>query len=462
MKPFMDSDFLLGNDTAKHLYHDIAKGLAIYDYHCHLDPKEIYEDRTYQNLTELWLGGDHYKWRLMRWCGVDEKYITGDAPDREKFRAFAGIMADIIGNPVYHWAHLELKRYFGIDTPLTPNTADMIYDAVKSKLASGGYSARKLIKMSNVKMVCTTDDPKDTLEYHKKLKDDASFSVMVLPTFRPDKALNINADGFKEYILSLDGAITDLDSLLGVLFERADYFASVGCRLCDHSFTDVPYAECTYEQADEIFKARMAGGKVSDAQAEAYQTYVFLRLCEKYLELDWAVQIHIGALRNNNTAAFHKLGPDSGFDSPNDEAIAKKLSRLLDSMQKGGAMPKVILYNLNPIGNYVLATAAGNFSGAGQRGRVQFGTAWWFADHIDGMRRQLKDLAALGALGTFVGMLTDSRSFTSYTRHEYFRRILCDLIGGWVENGEYPNDEQALSHIVRAICCENIKGYLGL
>lgn len=461
MKAFMDRDFLLTTDTAKRLFHDVAEGLPIYDYHCHLDPKEIYEDKSYSNITELWLGGDHYKWRLMRWCGIDESLITGDSGPREKFRAFASIMGDIIGNPIYHWAHLELQRYFSITTPLNESTADEIYDSVAAQLATGKFSARQLITMSNVKMVCTTDDPGDSLEYHRALREDASFPVMVLPTYRPDRALNIAADGFVGYIRALDASITDLDGLLSVLYLRADYFAALGGRLSDHSFTDVPRQTATPEQAAATFQKRMAGGAVSPGEAEGYTAYVFLKLCEKYAALGWAVQIHIGALRNNNSPMFAALGADTGFDSSNDGAIAKGVSRLLDGMAKGGRMPKVVLYTLNPINNYVLAAMAGNFEG-GMRGRVQFGSAWWFADHIEGMTRQIKDLASLGALGTFIGMLTDSRSLTSYPRHEYFRRILCDIIGGWVENGEYPDDYDALSRIVRGICCENLKAYLNV
>lgn len=457
----MDKDFLLTTDTAKRLFHDVAEGQPIYDYHCHLDPKEIYEDKSYTNITELWLGGDHYKWRLMRWCGIDEALITGDSDPREKFRAFASIMGDIIGNPIYHWAHLELQRYFGISTPLNEATADEIYDNVASQLATGKFSARQLITMSNVKMVCTTDDPKDSLEYHKALREDSSFPVMVLPTYRPDKALNIAADGFADYIRELDASIGDVDSLLSVLNLRADYFASLGGRLSDHSFTDVPGSCGTSEQANAIFQKRMAGGAISPEEADRYTSYVFLKLCEKYAALDWAVQIHIGALRNNNTPMFEALGPDTGFDSSNDGAIARSVSQLLDGMAKSGKMPKVVLYTLNPMNNYVLAAMAGNFEG-GTRGRIQFGSAWWFADHIEGMSRQIKDLASLGALGTFIGMLTDSRSLTSYPRHEYFRRILCEIVGGWVENGEYPSDWDTLSKLVRGICCENLKEYLNL
>ena len=461
MKAFMDRDFLLTTETSKRLFHDVAEHLPIYDYHCHLDPKEIYEDKSFSNITELWLGGDHYKWRLTRWCGIDEALITGEAGPREKFHAFASIMGDIIGNPIYHWAHLELQRYFGITTPLNAATADEIYDAVSSQLATGKFSARALITMSNVKMVCTTDDPGDSLEYHKALKEDTSFPVLVLPTYRPDRALNIAADGFADYVRSLDASIKDLDALLSVLCLRADYFASLGGRLCDHSFTDVPRSIATPEQANAAFQKRMAGGALTPQEAEGYTAYVFLKLCEKYAALDWAVQIHIGALRNNNTEMFVRLGADTGFDSSNDGAIAKGVSQLLDGMAKGGRMPKTVLYTLNPINNYVLAAMAGNFEG-GAKGRVQLGSAWWFADHIEGMTRQIKDLASLGALGTFIGMLTDSRSLTSYPRHEYFRRILCEIIGGWVENGEYPGDYDTLARIVRGICCENLKEYLNV
>lgn len=459
MKAFMDQDFLLKTDTAKHLFHDVAKDLPIYDYHCHLIPAEIYEDRTYDNLTQLWLGGDHYKWRAMRLCGVEEKYITGDASDREKFHAFASIMPLLIGNPLYHWAHLELQRYFDIHTPLCEKTADMIYNNVAEQLKSGRFSARKFIEMSNVAVVCTTDDPTDTLEYHIKLREEG-FSTRVLPTFRPDKALNIRQDGFADYIALLGKDIADVDALLAALYERADFFASVGCKISDHAFTTVPFVPAHLTTVNEIFAKRLRGEAVTDEEADAYTTYVFLRLCEKYYDLGWAVQIHIGAMRNNNTAMFERLGPDTGYDSVYASNYAEQLSRLLDSLAKENKLPKTILYTLNPSDNYVLAAMLGNFA-ADVRGKMQFGSAWWFCDHIEGMTRHFRELASIGAAGPFIGMLTDSRSLLSYPRHEYFRRIICDIIGGWVEEGQFPNDDETLTKLIRGICCDNIIEYLG-
>lgn len=459
MKDFMDKDFLLFNDTAKHLFFDIARDLPIYDYHCHLSPAEIYEDRSYENLTQLWLGGDHYKWRAMRLCGIDEEYITGNAPDREKFRAFATIMPQLIGNPLYHWAHLELQRYFDIHTPLSSKTADEIYDNVAAQLKSGKFTSRKFIEMSNVAALCTTDDPTDTLEYHIKLKDEG-FGVQVLPAFRPDKAINICADTFTDYINTLAPCANDVDDVISALCERADFFNSVGCRISDHAFTTVPYEPEHHTTVNEIFSKRMRGESVSQSEADAYMTYIFLHLCEKYHSLGWAVQIHIGAMRNNNTAMFEKLGPDTGYDSVYTSNYAHNLSRLLDTLSSPGKLPKTILYTLNPSDNYMLSTMLGNFAGD-VRGKMQYGSAWWTCDHYEGMRRHFKELASVGAIGTFIGMLTDSRSLLSYPRHEYFRRIICNIIGEWVEEGQFPNDDESLTQIARGICCDNIIEYLG-
>lgn len=461
MTPFMSKDFLLYSNTAKDLYHNIAAALPIYDYHCHLDPKEIYQDKSYQNITQLWLAGDHYKWRLMRLCGIDESLITGNADDRDKFYAFASIMPDIIGNPIYHWAHLELQRYFNIYEPLNAKTASSIYDNIELQLKSGNFTARKLIVSSNVKTVCTTDDPKDVLEYHVAIKEQGTFPVKILPTFRPDKSINITANEFTQYITSLDPSIADVTSLLSVLYARADFFAWVGCKLSDHAFLDVPYVACDLAYADSIFKKRMYGNSISQQEADAYATFIFTKLCEKYHALGWAVQIHIGALRNNNTSMFNKLGADTGYDSVHDGSTAKNLSRMLDGLAIQNKLPKTILYSLNPNLNYALSAMLGNFAGE-VRGKMQFGSAWWFADQFEGMNRHIKDLASLGALGTFIGMLTDSRSFLSYPRHEYFRRILCNIVGEWVDSGQYPSDTEALSQLIRGICCDNVVEYLGL
>ncbi len=402
---FINDNFLLKNETAKILYNNFAKDMPIIDYHCHILPKMIAEDYKFKNAYDLFLSGDHYKWRQMRSMGIDEEYITGNADDFEKWCAFAKTMPNLIGNPLYHWTHLELKRYFDIDLILCEDTAKEIWDKVNEKLATGGFSCRDLIRKSNVEVICTTDNPYDTLEYHKQLKD---FEVKVLPTFRPD-----------------------LKDIRNDITERMDYFNENGCRLSDHSID---------EMNDDVI-----------------EKLIFLG--EEYAKRGWVWQLHIGAMRNNNTRMFEKIGPDTGFDSINDFQIAEGISKILNELDKKDALPKTILYCLNPKDNYVLGTMLGNFQRGPIAGKIQFGSGWWFNDNKDGMEAQLKALANLGCLGTFIGMLTDSRSFVSYTRHEYFRRILCNLIGEWVENGEYPNDMNALGSIVKGICHDNATKY---
>ncbi len=401
----INDNFMLYNKTGKELYENYAKDLPIIDYHCHISPKMIAENYRFKNAYELFLGGDHYKWRQMRTNGIDERYITGDADDYEKWLKFAETMPLLIGNPLYHWTHLELKRYFDIDEPLCTENAKEIWDRVNALLATDEYSVKGLIKKSNVDTICTTDAPYDTLEYHKQLK---SFDTKVVPAFRPDLA-DIKSD------------ITD----------RMDYFHENGCRLSDHA--------------------------VDDMNDETIEKLVYLG--ENYAKRGWVWQLHIGAMRNNNTRMFEKLGADTGFDSVNDFQIAEGLSKILDSLEKKDALPKTILYTLNPKDNYVLGTMLGNFQGGGIPGKIQFGSGWWFNDQRDGMESQMKALANLGMLSRFVGMLTDSRSFVSYTRHEYFRRILCNLIGGWIEKGEYPNDQKTLKKIIEGICYYNAKEY---
>ncbi len=403
---FINDDFMLRNKTAKKLFKAV-KDLPIIDYHCHISPKMIADNYKFKNAFELFLGGDHYKWRQMRTNGVDEKFITGDADDYDKWMAFAKTMPLLIGNPLYHWTHLELKRYFGIDETLSEDTAKSIWDRVNALLAKDEYSVQGLIKMSNVETICTTDAPYDTLEYHRQLKD---FGTKVVPAFRPD-----------------------LDNIKDDIGERMDFFHENGCRLSDH-----------------------AVDKMDD---DIIEKLVFLG--EEYAKRGWVWQLHIGALRNNNSKMFEKLGPDTGFDSVNDFQIAEGLSKILDSLEKKDMLPKTILYTLNPKDNYVLGTMLGNFQGGGIPGKIQFGSGWWFNDQRDGMESQMRALANLGMLARFVGMLTDSRSFVSYTRHEYFRRIVCNLIGTWVENGEYPNDMKTLEKIVKGICYENAKEYFG-
>ena len=448
-------DFMLKGETAKKLYHTYAEDMPIIDYHCHLNPKQIAENYRFRNITDLFLGGDHYKWRQMRTFGIDEKYITGDAPDYDKFMKFAEMMPYLIGNPLFHWTHLELKRYFDIDEMLCPETADAIWEKCNALLATDAFSARELVIRSNVKALCTTDDPLDSLEYHKQLRDEG-YAVKVLPTFRPDKLINIDKDTFVGYIGQL-GAKT-YDELKAKLREKIAYFHDAGCRLSDHGVDYIFYGE---GDAKAAFDKAMRGEAVSREEADAYKTELMLICAEEYTRLGWTMQIHMGALRNNNSVMFKKLGPDTGYDSINDGRVAEPLSKLLDAMNSAGSLPKTILYNLNPKDNYVLATMLGNFQSAPFKGKIQFGSGWWFNDQRDGMEAQMKALGNLGMLACFVGMLTDSRSFVSYPRHEYFRRILCNLLGEWVDHGEYPANEKYLGEIVRGICYENANSYFG-
>jgi len=466
MKKFMDENFLLSNDTSINLYHNYAKDMAIIDYHCHLNPKEIYENKRFKNITEAWLYGDHYKWRAMRSNGIDEKYITGDGSDYEKFMAFARTMPMAIGNPLYHWTHLELQRFFGIKEVLNEKTAPAIWEKVNELLNGEGFTARDLIKKSKVKALCTTDDPIDSLEYHIALSKDTEFDVKVLPTLRPDKALQINKETFIPWVKKL-GEVCELEiktyeEFLMALESRVRFFHLVGCRISDHALDSIAYMEASKEEAANIFSKGLKGQMVSCEEESKYMTYTLQFLGGLYSELKWTMQLHLSALRNNNTKMFNKLGPDTGFDSINDGQVANAVSRLLDSLDKNNALPKTILYTLNPKDNYVLGTMLGNFQGSEVPGKIQFGSAWWFLDNKEGMIEQMKTLANLGLLSRFVGMLTDSRSFLSYTRHEYFRRILCNLLGEWVENGEAPEDMELLGSIVQGICYNNAKMYFSL
>ena len=462
MNKFMDRDFLLDTECAKHLFHDFAEEMPICDYHCHLSPKEIYENEQPTDISQLWLSGDHYKWRAMRSCGVDERYCTGDATPKEKFLKFGETLGWCIGNPLYHWTHLELQRYFGIDTPLCGKTAADIYERANKAIAAGDFRPQSLIARSNVKVVCTTDDPIDDLKYHKLLAEqDLPFKV--LPSFRPDKALNIENEGFAEYIEAL-GKIAGIkikcvDDVIKALLKRADYFNEVGCKVSDQAFNYVPYRYAEQEELDKIFKKAMKGEAPKQKDADRYVTAVMLALGKKYAELGWAMEIHIGAMRNNNFRMFLELGADVGFDSVGDCEIAQPLSNFLNALDANGNLPKTILFNLNDKDNTVLATMLGNFQSSEVAGKIQFGPAWWFLDTMDGMTNQMKSLGNLGVLGKFVGMETDSRSFTSYGRHEYFRRILCRLLGRWVEDGWYANDDEMLKEIVQGICYNNAMEY---
>jgi len=466
MKTFMDENFLLNSKTAEVLYHNYAKGMPIIDYHCHLNPREIAENKKYKNITELWLGGDHYKWRAMRSNGVEEKYITGDAPDKEKFLKWAETISRCIGNPLYHWTHLELKRYFNIDTVLSPDTAEEIWERCNGILASGQLSARDLIKRSNVKVICTTDDPTDSLEYHKAIASDNTVDVKVYPAFRPDKAINIDKEGFADYLIKLGKAaninIKGYEDLKIALAGRIQFFHDAGCRVSDHALDMVVYAEASDEEMERILNKALNGLSLTEVEIKKYKSQVLLFAGREYAKRNWIMQLHIGAIRNANNQMMKLIGPDTGFDTMGDRTFAEDLAKILDALNITGTLPKTILYCLNPKDNEVLGSLIGCFQGDGIPGKLQFGSGWWYNDQKDGMIRQMTALANLGLLSRFVGMLTDSRSFSSYTRHEYFRRILCNLIGTWVENGEAPDDMKLLGVIVQDICYNNAARYFQL
>jgi len=466
MSAFLSDDFLLHTDTARKLYREHASDLPIIDYHCHVSPKEIYEDKRFNNITELWLSGDHYKWRLMRSNGVDEYYITGNADPYEKFLHFARLLPKAIGNPMYHWCHLELKNYFGYEGALSEATAKEVWELCEKKLQNENMSVRGIIKQSNVAMIGTTDDPVDSLEYHKLLREDPTFETTVAPSFRPDKALNIDKAGWAEYIAQLSQVsgveITDLASLKKALTCRIEYFAENGCRASDHGLDRMVYAEDSEENINELMKRGLAGEVVSPEEAEGMKTELLLHCASEYTRLGWVMQLHYNCMRNPNSTAFATLGADTGFDCIGPHNGSRKLAALLDRLNGASALPKTILYSLDPGDNAFIDTLIGAFQGTEIPGKIQHGSAWWFNDNKQGMRDQLISLANLSLLGNFVGMLTDSRSFLSYTRHEYFRRILCALVGEWVENGEYPADEEVLAALVRGIFYENAKRYFGL
>jgi glucuronate isomerase len=467
MKPFMDDHFLLSNETAIKLYHDFAKDMPIIDYHCHLSPQQIFENKSFENITEAWLYGDHYKWRAMRANGIEERYVTGGegVTDYERFEAWAKSVPQTIGNPLYQWSHLELRRYFGVYELINEKNAPFIWEQVNAKLATGQFKARDLVKMSNVEVICTTDDPVDSLEYHIAIKDLEDFNVQVLPSFRPDKALEINRATFLEWIGKLGEAaamtINSYDALLEALAARVKFFDVVGCKVSDHALDYVAYAETTKADAAAIFAKALNGVTVSMEEEKQYKTYTLLFLGRLYAERGWAMQFHINAARNNSSRMFGKLGPDTGFDSINDSVVAYPLTRLLDALDTDDALPKTIVYSLNAKDNDVLGSIIGSFQGGGVPGKIQLGSAWWFNDTKNGMLDQMNTLANQGLLSRFVGMLTDSRSFLSYTRHEYFRRLLCNLLGEWVENGEAPQDMELLGEMVQNISYRNAKAYFG-
>lgn len=451
---FINDNFMLKNKTAKKLYNKFAKDMPIIDYHCHLVPKMIAENKNFKNAFELFLGGDHYKWRQIRTNGTSEELITGDGgDDYEKFMEFAKAMPYLIGNPLYHWTHLELKRFFGIDETLSEKTCKMIWDKVNECLAKDDFRPQSLITRSNVKVICTTDDPADTLEYHQQLK---GFSTKILPTFRPDKAVEIGKETFMSYIEMI--GVKSYGELIEWLTSRIDFFHENGCRISDHALEYVPYA---LGDAEAVFNKKMNGEELTVEEINVFKTAVLKHCAKQYVRLNWAMQLHIGALRNNNTKMYNKLGPDTGYDSINDLCIAEDLGKFMDCLEMDDCLPKTILYTLNPKDNYVLGTMLGCFQNGPVQGKIQFGSGWWFNDQRDGMEDQMKALGNLGMLSRFVGMLTDSRSFVSYTRHEYFRRIFCNLIGQWVEDGEYPADWETLEKIVKGVCYNNAEAYFG-
>ena len=465
MKAFMDKDFLLETEMAQKLYHEYAAKMPILDYHCHINPQEIAEDRKFENITQVWLGGDHYKWRQMRSNGVEEKYITGDASDCEKFQKWAETLEKAIGNPLYHWSHLELQRYFGYYGALNGETAEEVWNLCNAKLQEDGMSARNLIRQSNVTLVCTTDDPVDSLEWHEKIAADESFEVQVLPAWRPDKAMNLEKTDYLEYLKKLEVVsgvkIDSFASLIEALRIRMDYFAEHGCSVSDHGLEYVMYAPASEEEIEAIFAKRLRGEAVSRADELQFKTAYMVALGREYHKKNWVMQLHYGVKRDNNGMIFGKLGPDAGIDCINNYAPSSEMADYLNALAITDELPKTILYSLNPTDNAAIGTIIGCFQSEEARGKIQQGSAWWFNDNKQGMIEQMTSLANLGLLGNFIGMLTDSRSFLSYTRHEYFRRIMCNLIGGWVENGEYPADEKVLGRMVQDISYNNAVRYFG-
>lgn len=463
MKKFMDKDFLLSNDAAIRLYHNYAGKMPVIDYHCHINPAEIAADKRFDNITQIWLGGDHYKWRFMRACGIEERYITGDAPDREKFLKWAQALGKAVGNPLYHWSHLELRRYFHYDGILNEKTAEDVWELCNARLSQPEMSARGIIRSSNVRLICTTDDPADTLEYHRQLADDTTFETKVLPAWRPDRAMNIETAEYSGYLERLESAagckISSFTELIDALRLRIDYFASMGCVLSDHGPEYVMYCPAGDDEIESIFQKRLDGAILNDEEICKFKTAFLLAMAREYHKRDWVMQLHFGCLRNNNTAQFKKIGADTGYDAIADSAPAAQLVGFLDELNSEDSLPRTILYSLNPNDNQVIDTVMACFQDSSAVSKMQHGSAWWFNDHKTGMQDQLVSLANLGNLSGFAGMLTDSRSFLSYTRHEYFRRILCNFLGTLVENGEYPDDFETLGKIVEDISYNNAVRY---
>ncbi|MCP8970508.1 glucuronate isomerase [Ectobacillus ponti] len=463
MGKFLDKDFLLHTSMAVQLYENAAQDMPIFDFHCHLSPKEIYENKSYENMTQVWLSGDHYKWRAMRMHGISEHYITGGASDWEKFAAWAETLPYLLGNPLHHWAHMELQTFFGIEKLLTPETAQEIWEACNEKLQGEDFRPRALIERSKVAFIGTTDDPASALEYHQLLREDSSFQVAVAPTFRPDGALFLERPTFTDWIQKLSAvsgvAVMSLETLLEALQQRVDFFHEMGGRASDHDIQQMEYVEATQEAAAQIFVKRLQGEGLTAAELILYRSYLLKEMGKMYAEKEWVMQLHMGAMRNNNTRMKQQLGPDAGFDSVGEANMAAGLSAFLDALEQEQLLPRTVLFNLNPKDNAVLAGMMGNFYEAGVPGKMQFGSGWWFNDHIDGMEKQMKDLANVGLLRHFIGMLTDSRSFLSYVRHDYFRRILCNLLGEWAEAGLMPQDMELLGQMAKDISYSNAERY---
>lgn len=461
MKAFISDDFLLNSDTAKTLYNNYAVGCPIVDYHCHIDPGDIALDVRFENITQVWLKADHYKWRLLRAAGVEEKFITGNASDREKFTAWAGVLGKAIGNPLYHWSHLELRRYFDYHGVLSEKTADEVWRITENLLTSPGFGARDLITRMNVEILCTTDDPADDLKWHQQIAEDPTFSVRVLPTFRPDRAIDIEKSDFTEYITKLEEVsktkINSLPDLLQALRLRMDFFAQIGCRLSDHGMENLVFEDTDLSAAGKVFEKRLAGnpGALSDIEVNQYKTALMLYCAKAYHELGWTMQLHFGCRRDNNQLAYRSLGANTGFDCVSGGAFVTPLVNFLNDLELESSLPRMIVYSLNPNDNPIIDTTLAAFQNGLVPGKLQHGSAWWFNDNFQGIRDHLISLASQGYLPAFVGMLTDSRSFLSYPRHEYFRRILCDLLGQMVEDGLFPNDTELLGSIVRDICYHN-------
>ena len=477
MKVFMDKDFLLETETAKHLFHTYAANQPLVDYHCHISPREIYENRRFTDLCQVWLGGrnadgtyfgDHYKWRLMRSNGVSEDYVTGDKPGIERFRKFAETLEMAIGNPMYHWCNLELRQFFGYDKPLSAATADECWEFCNKKLQEDeSLTVRGIIEKANVAFIGTTDDPVDSLEWHEKIAADPAIRFKVCPSFRPDKAVNIHKDGFAAYIALLANSVgkeqlTCVQDVCDALVERLEFFHKTGCLASDHGLDYVPFRQCNMDEADAIYQKAMRGEAVTTEEAEQYQTTVLLHLARAYHRLGIVMQLHYSCLRNTNRRMFEQLGPDTGFDAIAQNTCGDSIARFLSALDYTNQCPKTILYSLTPADNEQLGSLLGCFQSDELPGKIQHGSAWWFNDTRSGMEAQMKSLANLGLLGNFVGMLTDSRSFLSYARHDYFRRIMCNLIGNWVENGEYPNDERVLQKIVEGVSYRNAARYFNL